>query len=87
MNGSKVNNLSLEQVCAAVAALPTNADFVWDGKDEDDRPMQKVEVFQPFVPAKSSTKGARLAAKPRQAGPTGFTPVARFEQATCSAAL
>lgn len=45
MNGS---NMTLnEQRLAAIAATatpPAEGDFVWDGKDEDDRPLTKDEM-------------------------------------------
>ena len=39
MNGPKVNALTREQVRAAVAGIPPGGDYVWDGVDEDDRPL------------------------------------------------
>lgn len=33
-----------KQVAAAVRAIPVGADFVWDGKDEDDRPLSRDEM-------------------------------------------
>ena len=39
MNGPKVNALTREQVRAAVAAVPPEGDYVWDGEDADDRPL------------------------------------------------
>ena len=39
MNGPKVNALTREQVRAAVAAVPPEGDYVWDGVDADDRPL------------------------------------------------
>lgn len=45
MNGSKtVNDLTRTQVLAAVRSLPGDQDFVWDGVDEDDRPMTEVDA-------------------------------------------
>ena len=38
MNGPKVNALTREQVRAAVAAIPPEGDYVWDGEDADDWP-------------------------------------------------
>jgi len=36
--------MTLEQVKAAVRAIPPDSDFVWDGVDEDDRPLTKEEM-------------------------------------------
>lgn len=44
MSGSKTNRLSLEAVKAAAAAVSPGQDFVWDGKDEDDRPASAREL-------------------------------------------
>jgi uncharacterized protein (DUF4415 family) len=44
MNGSKVNEMTREQVMAAVRAIPADKYFVWDGVDEDDRPLTKEEM-------------------------------------------
>jgi uncharacterized protein (DUF4415 family) len=39
-----VNEMTLEEVIAAVRAIPRDQDFVWDGIDEDDRPATKEEL-------------------------------------------
>lgn len=44
MSGSKTNRASLEALQAAVQAVPPENDFVWDGKDEDDRPASAQEL-------------------------------------------
>jgi uncharacterized protein (DUF4415 family) len=44
MNGLTTNNMTLEQVKAAVRSIPPGNDFVWDGVDEDDRPLTKEEM-------------------------------------------
>lgn len=46
MTGSKqhVNDMTLEEVIAAVAAIPPEDLFVWDGIDEDDRPATEEEL-------------------------------------------
>ena len=45
MNGLEaVNNMTRAQVAAAVRAIPPSSDFVWDGVDEDDRPLTKEEM-------------------------------------------
>ena len=37
MPGSKTNAMNRKQVLSAVRALTHDQDYVWDGKDEDDR--------------------------------------------------
>jgi len=44
MTGSKTNSLTREQVLAAVKQPPPQGDFVWDGADEDDRPLSRSEM-------------------------------------------
>ena len=44
MSGLKVNDAKRQQVAAAVRAIPAGTDFVWDGKDEDDRPLSRDEM-------------------------------------------
>ncbi len=44
MSGLAVNDMTREQVAAAVRAIPKEKFFVWDGIDEDDRPLTKEEM-------------------------------------------
>ncbi len=44
MSGSKTNTMSHKEVLAAVRAIPPENDFVWNGKDEDDRPATVEEL-------------------------------------------
>lgn len=44
MPGSKTNAMSRKQVLAAVRAIPPAQDFVWDGKNEDERPATEKEL-------------------------------------------
>ena len=48
MTGSKTNlttaQMKRETVLAAVRATPASADFVWDGKDDEDRPATPAEL-------------------------------------------
>ena len=44
MSGSKKNSMNRKQVLAAVRAVPAKKDFVWNGKDEDDRPATQEEL-------------------------------------------
>ena len=44
MPGSKTNAMSRKEVLAAVRAVSVEKNFVWDGKDEDDRPATAAEL-------------------------------------------
>ena len=44
MTGSKTNYLTKPQVLAAVRASMAKPGFVWDGLDEDDRPLSRQEM-------------------------------------------
>lgn len=44
MPDSKTNAMSRSEVLAAVRAIPTEKNFVWDGKTEDDRPATEEEL-------------------------------------------
>ena len=44
MTSSKTNYLTKPQVLAAVRASLANPGFVWDGLDQDDRPLSRQEM-------------------------------------------
>ena len=44
MSNSATNYLTKPQVLAAVRASMANPGFVWDGLDEDDRPLSRQEM-------------------------------------------
>lgn len=44
MLGSKTNDMSRSQVLAAVRAIDPSQDYVWDGADEDERPLGDTEL-------------------------------------------
>jgi len=44
MNGSKAVELSREKVAEAIRGIPANQHYVWDGRDEDERPLSKEEM-------------------------------------------
>lgn len=44
MPGSKTNAMSRKEVLAAVRKARPEQDFVWDGKDEDERPATAEEL-------------------------------------------
>ena len=54
MNGSKTNDMTRAEVLAAVRSIPDEKDFVWDGIDEDDRPLTEQELQAAF---KATGKG------------------------------
>ena len=43
MSGSQ-QNLTKQQVLDATKQPPVDGDFVWDGQDEDERPLTKTEM-------------------------------------------
>lgn len=44
MTGSKTTSMNRKTVLAAVKAPPPSGDFVWNGEDEDERPLTKTEM-------------------------------------------
>lgn len=44
MPGLKTNAMTVKQVLAATRAVPASQDFVWDGVDEDERPLTRDEL-------------------------------------------
>lgn len=52
MPGSKTNAMNRNEVLAAVRAIPPSSDFVWDGKDENERPSTEEEM-------QAASEGAR----------------------------
>lgn len=44
MRGSKTNVMNRKEVLAAVRSLPPGKDFVWDGKDKEERPASAKEL-------------------------------------------
>ncbi|MEA1910064.1 MAG: BrnA antitoxin family protein [Spirochaetota bacterium] len=45
MSGLQMNlNKEKKEILAAIAISPENGDYVWNGKDEDDRPLSKYEM-------------------------------------------
>jgi uncharacterized protein (DUF4415 family) len=43
MSGSKMTT-QRKEILAAVKEPPPNGDYVWDGKDEEDRPLSREEM-------------------------------------------
>ncbi len=44
MTGSKTNTMNHREVLSAVRSIPAEKDFVWDGKNEDERPATAEEL-------------------------------------------
>ncbi len=44
MSGSRKNPMTRKEVLKALATPPPGGDYIWDGKDEDDRPLTKEEL-------------------------------------------
>ena len=45
MSGLETNTLTREEILEALKSPPPGGDFVWDGEDEDDRPMTREEML------------------------------------------
>ena len=52
MIGLKMTSTTLNQVLAATQAAPAKGDFVWDGHDEDERPLDKDEMLAGIASAR-----------------------------------
>jgi len=59
--------LTIDTVLEATAKPPREDDFVWDGKDEEDRPLSKQEMRRGIIP---------LATKNTPFRPRIFSPIA-----------
>ena len=71
MSGSKTNAMKREAVLAAVRAIPPAQDFVWDGRDEDDRPAS-AEALQRALGDQPRKRGRPLSASTKQQVATRF---------------
>ena len=65
MSGSKTNAMKSEAVLAAVRAIPPEQDFVWDGRDEDDRPAS-AEALQRALADQPRKRGRPLSPSTKQ---------------------
>lgn len=65
MSGSKTNAMKPEAVLTAVRAIPPKQDFVWDGRDEDDRPAS-AEALQRALADKPRKRGRPLSPSTKQ---------------------
>lgn len=53
MTGSKTNLMTRKELLAAINAIPSSQDFVWDGIDEDDKPATEEELKTALFLAKN----------------------------------
>lgn len=63
MAGLKMNELNRKQVAAAVRAIPADKHYVWDGVDEDERPLSKEEMLAGMAAAKKRGRPAGRGSK------------------------
>jgi len=56
VSGSKANVVSRETLLQAICNLPHDQDFLWDGYDEDERPVSEDEL-KAAVPAYRQQRG------------------------------
>jgi uncharacterized protein (DUF4415 family) len=61
MTGLKTNSMTREQVLSAVRAIPKEENFVWDGLNEDERPLSKKEMHSGITLAKQRGRPAGTA--------------------------
>ncbi len=59
MPGSKTNTMTHSEVLEAVRALKPELDYVWDGNDEDDRPLTEDELNKGISQARSRGRPAK----------------------------
>jgi uncharacterized protein (DUF4415 family) len=58
VSGSKKSELSRQQVLAAVQSLPPDQDYVWNGTDDDDRPLTREEMLAGMAAARKRGRPA-----------------------------
>ena len=52
MIGLKMTSKTFNQLLSATKSAPTGGDFVWDGQDEDERPLSKDEMLSGIAVAR-----------------------------------
>lgn len=52
MIGLKMTSTTFNQLLSATKAAPAGGDFVWDGQDEDERPLGKHEMLSGIAVAR-----------------------------------
>ncbi len=58
MSGSKTNMMTRNEVLEAIRAIKPEMDYVWDGNDEDDRPLTEDELNRGISLARSRGRPA-----------------------------
>ena len=56
MNGSKQNLTERQQILESMKTPPVDGYFIWDGKDEDDRPLNREEMQAGILQNKGKTE-------------------------------
>ena len=56
MNGSKQNLTERQQILELMKTPPVDGYFIWDGKDEDDRPLNREEMQAGILQNKGKTE-------------------------------
>ena len=64
MNGLKMTSTTFNATLAGIKAAPFGGDLVWDGQDEDERPLGKDEMLTGMASA-SKRRGRPQAAAPK----------------------
>lgn len=72
MTGSKINMMDRETLLKATEDPPPGGDYVWDGEDEDDRPVTDEELGA----ARTALRGKRG----RPPGSTKVSTTVRFDR-------
>ena len=72
MNGSKMT-MQRKTILAAVKKTPPGGDYVWDGKDEDDRPLTREEM-QKGVEAYRRKRGRPISATRKEQVSVRYSP-------------
>lgn len=57
MNGSKKNLTERQQILKSMQTPPVDGYFVWDGEDEDDRPLSREEMQAGILKAQLGNNG------------------------------
>lgn len=56
MNGSKQNLTERQQILKSMKTPPVGGYFIWDGEDEDDRPLSREEMQAGILKANGKTE-------------------------------
>ena len=64
MNGLQTNGMSREEILRALKAQKPNEFYVWDGKDEDDKPLSHKQMTDGLVAYKK--RGRPFSVSPKK---------------------